>query len=166
MAIEGNKKKTILKKLLIVMVAILLAAGGFAWYAFTKGFDDTSKIEADYKVNAAALMNEFVVKDSLTGDAKLNEAANKKYSEKIITVNGRVSSVEAADTTLNLQIKNPDGAYIAFAFQQKDQAEVKKVKAGDSVSIKGSCNGASFSSILGVPYVTFKRSSLNKLYKN
>ena len=58
--------------------------------------------------------------------------------------------------------ENTDGGYIAFAFQQKDQAAVKNVKAGDSVSIKGSCNGAGFSSILGVPYITFKRCSLNK----
>ncbi len=160
MATEGNKKKAIIKKILIVKLVLLLAAGGFAWYAFTKGFDDTAAIEADFTVNATSFLNEFKLNDAL------NEAANKKYSEKIITVNGRVSAVESADTTLNLKIENPDGAYIAFAFQQKDQAAVKQVKAGDSVSIKGSCNGASFSSILGVPYVTFKRSSLNKRYKN
>ncbi|MES2850173.1 MAG: hypothetical protein V4685_14035 [Bacteroidota bacterium] len=160
MATEGNKKKAILKKILVVKLVLLLAAGGVAWYAFTKGFDDTSAIEADFTVNATPFLNEFKLNDAL------NEAANKKYAEKIITVNGRVSSVEAADTTLNLKIENPDGAYIAFAFQQKDQAAVKQVKAGDSVSIKGSCNGASFSNILGVPYVTFKRSSLNKIYKN
>lgn len=152
----SNRKKGIVKKILFTSVALLLVGVGVGWYFFTKGFDDTSGIQADYTVSAVSFIDEFKLDD------KLNEASNKKYAEKIITVNGRVSSVEAADTTVNLKIENADGAYIAFAFQQKDQAAVKGVKAGDSVSIKGSCNGASFSSILGVPYITFKRCSLNK----
>lgn len=156
---EISNKNGLVKKVLFVVVALLLIGGGFAWYAFKKGFDDTATIEADYTVNAAAFLDEFKLNDAL------NTAANTKYAEKIIAVNGRISSVEAADTTLNLKIENADGAYIAFAFQQKDQAAVKNVKAGDSVTVKGSCNGGSFSSILGIPYVTFKRSSLIKLHK-
>lgn len=153
------KNKGLVKKLLLASVALLLIGGGFAWYVFTKGFDDTSTLEADYTVNAGGFLEEFRV------NGALNTAANTKYAEKIIAVNGRISSVEAADTTLNIKIENEEGAYIAFAFQQQDQAAVKNVKTGDSVTIKGSCNGGSFSSILGVPYVTFKRSSLIKLYK-
>lgn len=160
MATEQKNKRGLVKKLLLAAVILILGAGGFAWYAYTKGFDDTAEIKADYTVDAAAFLNEFKLNDAL------NEDTNKKYSEKIITVNGRVTAVEAADTTLNLKIQYPDNSYIAFAFQQKDQQAVKEVKAGDSVSIKGSCNGAGFSNILGVPYVTFKRCSLNKLYKN
>lgn len=156
----ANNKKGLVKKILISAVALLLIGGGFAWYAFTKGFDDTATIEADYTVNALAFLNEFPVIDG-----KLNDAANAKYADKIIAVSGRASSVEAADTTLNIKIANAENAYIAFAFQQKDQAAVKNVKEGDSVTIKGSCNGASFSSILGVSYVTFKRSTLIKLHK-
>lgn len=156
---QPGKKKGLVKKLLIGSVALLLIGGGIGWYVFTKGFDDTATIEADYTVQAAAFLEEFRV------NGALNKEANTKYAEKIIAVNGRVSSVEAADTTLNLKIENTEGAYIAFAFQQKDQQAVHQIKAGDSVTIKGSCNGGSFSSILGVPYVTFKRSSLIKLHK-
>jgi flagellar basal body-associated protein FliL len=156
---QPGTKKGLVKKLLIAVVALLLIGGGFAWYAFTKGFDDTATLEPDYTVNAAGFIEEFRV------NGALSKEANTKYAEKIIAVSGRVSSVEAADTTLNLKIENAEGAYIAFAFQQKDQAAVQNVKAGDSVTIKGSCNGGSFSSILGVPYITFKRSSLIKLHK-
>lgn len=156
---EKNNKK-IIKKVLLIALALLLTAAATTWYFVTKGFEDTAALKADYTVNALALMNEF------NGNGSLNAAANSKYTEKIIDVSGRITAVEAADTTLNLKIENADGAYIAFAFQQKDQAAVKNIKAGDSVSIKGSCNGASFSSILGVPYITFKRSSLNKRYTN
>jgi len=156
---QAGRKKGLVKKLLIGSVALLLIGGGLAWYSFTKGFDDTSTIEADYTVNASGFLDEFRVNGSF------NKEANVKYAEKIIAVNGRVSNVEAADTTLNLKIENAEGAYIAFAFQQKDQEAVQQIKAGDSVTIKGSCNGGSFSNILGVPYITFKRSSLIKLHK-
>ena len=110
-------------------------------------------VEADYTVNAMDLIAEF----------KSNEnAANKKYAEKIVAVNGKITAVEAADTTLNLKMANADGSYILFAFQQNDQAAVKQVKEGDSISIKGSCNGGSYSEILEAESITFKRSSLNK----
>jgi Cu/Ag efflux protein CusF len=113
-------------------------------------------LKADYTVNALDFINEFKLKDSI------NPASNKKYSEKIIIINGRVTSVETPDSTINLKITDAEGAYISFAFQQKDQTALKKVKEGDSVSIKGSCNGANFSGILQVPSITFKRCSLNK----
>lgn len=151
-----SRKKNIAKRILIAAVILLVIGAGIAVYLFTDKFEDTAAVQADYTVNALPFMNEFKLNDTL------NPAANKKYAEKIITVNGRVSAVESADTTTNLKIENAEGAYILFAFQQQDQLAVKKVKAGDSISIKGSCNGASFSEILGVPFITFKRCSLNK----
>jgi len=151
-----SQKKNIVKRIFIAAVILLVIGAGIAVYLFTDKFEDTAAVKADYTVNALQFMNEFKLNDTL------NPAANKKYAEKIITVNGRVSTVETADTTTNLKIENADGAYILFAFQQQDQLAVKQVKAGDSISIKGSCNGASFSEILGVPFITFKRCSLNK----
>ena len=153
---EKKSAKKIWKKILLVKLVLLVIGLGVAWYFLTGKFEDTADVKPDYTVSALGFMNEFKLNDTL------NPVINKKYTEKIITVNGRVTSVEAADTTTNLKIINDEGAYILFAFQQKDQANVKKVKAGDSVSIKGSCNGASFSEILGVPFITFKRCSLNK----
>ena len=99
----------------------------------------------------------------LIAEFKSNEAAaNKKYAEKIVAVNGRVTAVESADTTLNLKMAGEDGSYILFAFQQNGQAAVKQVKEGDSVSIKGSCNGGTYSEILEAESITFKRCTLNK----
>jgi hypothetical protein len=151
-----SQKKNIAKRLLIAAVIVFVIGAGIAVYLFTDSFEDTASVKADYTVSALPFMNEFKLNDTL------NPAANKKYAEKIITVNGKVSAVENADSTTNLKIENVEGAYILFAFQRQDQSAVKQVKAGDSISIKGSCNGASFSEILGVPFITFKRCSLNK----
>ena len=100
------------------------------------------------------LINEFQQSDSL---------ANKKYVEKIITVNGRVTEMEAVDTTMNIKmIDTLTNAYIIFAFQQQHLKETKQLKVGDSISIKGSCSGGVYSSILETEYITFKRCTVNK----
>ena len=154
MAISENAKNRRMKKLLAAGLILLFIGAGVAWYLFTQKFEDTAAAKADYTVQAKELINEFRKSDS---------AANKKYTEKIITVSGMVSAIEAADTTLNVKMADTsNGSYIIFAFQQQDFAAVKKIKQGDQVSIKGSCSGGAYSEILETEFITFKRCSLNK----
>jgi hypothetical protein len=50
---------------------------------------------------------------------------------------------------MNLKMTEPStGSYIIFSFQQQNLADVKKLKKGDNVSIKGSCSGGIHSEIL------------------
>lgn len=135
------------------LIVLLLAGGGTAWYLFTATYGDTAAEKSAYTLSAHALITEFLANDS---------AANKKYAEQIITVTGRVSAIDPADTTINIKMEHPGGSYISFAFQQQDMAAVKTLKNGDSVSIKGSCNGGNYSSILDAEYITFKRCALNR----
>jgi len=142
------------KKWLIGLVVLLLAAAAVVWYMFTLKYDDTATVKADYTVNASDFIKEF--RQDMT-------AANKKYSEKIIVVNGTVSAIERADTTMNVKMIDTaqNGAYIIFAFQQQHLAEAKAMKEGDKVSIKGSCSNGAFSNILETEYITFKRCAVN-----
>ena len=144
----------LLKKILIgfAVVAVLGAAG--IWYIFNEKFTDTTEVKAEATKKALELIHEF---------EKDNAAANKNYSEKIIVVNGMVSEVEGADTTVNIKMADTtSGSYIIFAFQQQHRNEAKAIKPGDSVSIKGSCSGGNYSKILETTYITFKRCVLNK----
>ena len=141
------------KKWMIAGFVLLLAAGAFIWYIFTEKFTDTAEVKVDYTVQAIDFIKEF--KQDLV-------LANKKYSEKIVVVNGIVSAIEAADTTANIKMIDSSGAYIIFAFQQQHLAEAKQMKAGDEVSIKGSCSNGAFSNILETEYITFKRCAVNK----
>lgn len=142
------------KKWLLALFVLLLASGAVIWWIFTEKYDDTAIVKPDYTVNAIDFIKEF--KQDMTG-------ANKKYSEKIIVVNGTVSAIEAADTTANIKmIDTTNGAYIIFAFQQQHLNEAKQMKPGDKVSIKGSCSNGSFSNILETEYITFKRCAVNK----
>ncbi len=153
---DAVKKKgtSLLKKTLAVVAILLVLGGGAIWYIFNLKYSDTSEVKADYTVNALDLIHEFEKNDSLS---------NRKYSEKIVVVNGMVSEVEAADTTVNIKMADTtSGSYIIFAFQQQHLAEAKRIKQGDPVSIKGSCSGGAYSEILETEFITFKRCALNK----
>ena len=142
------------RKWLIGLFVLVLAGGAAVWYIFTEKFEDTGKVKADYTVNAVDFIKEF--------QTDLGQA-NKKYAEKIIVVNGIVSKVEAADTTVNIKMADLlSGAYVIFAFQQQHLAEAKAIREGDPVSIKGSCSGGAHSEILETDYITFKRCAVNK----
>ena len=143
-----------IKPVLLTALVLLLAGSGVVYYFFTLKFDDTATIKADFSVNALDLIGEFAQNDSL---------ANSKYTEKILEVRGRVTEAEAADSTINLKfIDTTTGNYAIFAFQAQDIAAAKTVKPGDSVAIKGSCSGGTFSKLLEITYISFKRCAIIK----
>jgi len=151
---EKNKTKIWVQRIVILMVIVAAVGAGAYWYIFNIKFDATKDAKATYTVNALDLIHEFEANDS---------ASNKKYADQIVTVNGRVSETEAADSTINIKmIDTTKGSYIIFAFQTQYLDEAKTLKSGDSVSIKGSCSGGAYSEILETEYITFKRCTLNK----
>ena len=148
------KKKKLYKKWLLSLLALALVGAALVWYLFTLKHADTADVKADYTVNAMAFLGEF--KNDLA-------AANKKYANKIVTINGTVSQIEAADTTMNIKmIDTADGASIIFAFQQQHLHEAKHLKAGDNIIIKGSCDNGIYSNILETQYITFSRCAINQ----
>lgn len=148
-------KRTWLKRLLITGLVLAVIGAGIYWYIATEKFSDTKDRKAAFTVDAIDFIREFRKDDSV---------ANKKYRERIITVNGRVSELEAPDSsTVNVKfVDTTTGDYTIFAFQEQHLAEAKSLKKGDSISIKGSCSGVSYSEILDLYYIPFKRSALNK----
>lgn len=116
-------------------------------------FTRTSEIKAEYTVNATDLLREFAAGDT---------AANNKYREKMMVVNGTATKVEQlGDSTTTIQLADSTGSYVVFSFEKDQLEEVKNIKAGDSVSLKGSCSGSIYSEILGITFVSFKRSTIN-----
>jgi len=142
------------KKWLIALFVLLLAGGAAIWWIFTEKFTDTAAVKADHTVNAMDFIKEFKTDLAL---------ANKKYTEKIIVVNGTVSEIKYADTTANIIMADTaSGAYVIFAFQQQHLAAAKALKVGETVSIKGSCSGGTYSEILETQSISFKRCAVNK----
>ncbi|MEY3947440.1 MAG: tRNA anti-like, partial [Bacteroidota bacterium] len=98
MADKSANKKGWIKKALIAILFIVLLGGGAYWYIMNETFDDTASSESAYTVTAQELINVYQTNDSV---------ANATYREQIITVQGRVTEVEAADTTVNIKFTDP-----------------------------------------------------------
>ena len=148
-----HKANPLRKRVTIAVILLLITAGLLILFVFTQKFGDTTKQKAAYDISANDL-----IKACEQGDSMFN----KKYMEQIIVVNGRVFETEAADSSINIKMADTlSGAYIIFAFQQQHLAEAKSLKVGDSVSIKGSCSGCTYSEILETNFITFKRCAIN-----
>lgn len=155
MSEQTTKKRPWLKRILLSLLVLAVITGAVYTYVATEKFSDTTARKAAYTVNALDFIKEFLTNDS---------AANAKYREKIVTINGTISALESPDTaTVNVKfIDPPTGSYIIFAFQDTHLSEGKGLKVGDAVSIKGSCSGGVYSDILEVTKIDFKRAALNK----
>ena len=139
-------------KIAVGLLTGLALAALVIYYFVTRPFADTADLRPDYTVDALPFVAEFEGNPAV---------ANKKYSEKIIVVRGRVSALEKADTLINIKMTHPkSGSYIIFSFQPGESGKLASVKAGDSVSIKGSCSNGTYSEILSNYFIGFKRCSL------
>lgn len=151
---QTTNKKPWLKKILIIVLIFIVAVIIGIFLVFTQKFEDTGKQVSAFTISAVDLINEFRQNDSV---------ANKKYAEKIIIVNGKITETEPADTTINIKMVDTlTGSYIIFAFQEQHINDAKQLKQGDMVSIKGSCSGGTYSKILETEFISFKRCAVNK----
>jgi hypothetical protein len=150
----NNAKKPWRTRILVAFLVLAVGAAAVYWYIATEKFADTLDEKSAFTVNAQDFIREF---------EKDDKAANTKYSEQIITVNGRVGAIEPVDSTINIKfIDTTTSSYIIFAFQEQHLDKVRKLAVGDSVSIKGSCSGGIQSEILGNEAISFKRCALNQ----
>ena len=144
------------KKLLVAGTLLLLAGISIIIYFFTLTFDDSATLKSDYSVEVISFINEFSINEI---------ASNKKYTEKIISLSGKITTLERVDTTVNIKfVDSLTGSYVICAFQQQHVGETKTLQSGDSVTIKGSCSGGIYSNILEVNTISFKRCLLEKKY--
>ncbi len=141
-------------KYLFISVFIVAAAGIVIWCMATKKFTDTANEQSIYNITAVGLIKEFQKSDSI---------ANIKYVEKILSVNGSVTAIEATDSKVNIKLGDTaSGAYAIFNFQQKNFDQTKGIKQGDNVTIKGYCSGGVYSEILEAEFISFTRCVLSK----
>lgn len=147
----------LIARIVLLLIGPVLTGVGFymaSSYLENEKFEDTANTLSAHTVNALDLIREFQTNDSL---------ANAKYREQIITVNGNISAIETPnDSTVNIKFIDTTGSYAIFPFHGDKLEDVKKLKEGDSVSVKGSCSGGVLSEILGIESITFKRATLNK----
>ncbi|RYD77238.1 MAG: hypothetical protein EOP53_13305 [Sphingobacteriales bacterium] len=149
-----RQKKWVLKFLfLIVPVAVsYLAFSQIKKSQVSEKTAATNTLKADFTVEAFQLIHEFVTADT---------AANAKYRNKVVLVNGLISEMNASDSTATLSMADSTGSYAIFDFEKEQAAKVKALKVGDKVTVKGLCSGSIYSDILGTQTISFKQSIIN-----
>lgn len=122
-----NKKKTIIGGIVVV---IALTAG-YGWYQFNRTVQGLADVRADFSVNATELINEFVSSE---------EAANKKYQNKILSVKGMIKHVESAQRTIVLG-DTSDMSGVRCVIDSTASSTIGSLQKGAVITIKGAITG-------------------------
>lgn len=116
-------------KILLVIVCLGAITG---FYLYNKPVKSTSSKSVDVSVRAEELFNEF---------SKDETAANTKYLDKVVSVQGTVTNIAVEDGLNIVTLKTASDMFGVLCKIESGEEKVKKLKAGDEVKIKGMCTG-------------------------
>lgn len=104
-------------KKISLLIVVLLALGFIGYKYVYHSHKDISNASSDFSLTVNQMVSEFTSNE--------NEA-NKKYLDKVISIQGKVSQVDLATKTMVIDNK----ATLIFS-------DIPKVKVGDNVHVKG-----------------------------
>ncbi len=119
-----------IKKIIGLVIIVGLLGAIFGYQQFSKKLDNTADLKSEISLSAQELFTEFEKDES---------AANKTFLDKIVTVNGIVSSTKVEDGKTNIYLETED--MLANIFCQMESPLKIIPKEGDKVTIKGVCTG-------------------------
>ncbi len=115
------------------ILCLVVVAGIYAYREYTRTLPDTNELKAAYHFKIADLLRQFE-----TDEGK----ATAEYSDKVISVQGTISLVQATDSSGTVFLN--DGSSVASVmcqFDQKNFKEMLELQKGDAITIKGVCSG-------------------------
>ena len=121
------------KKIILIIIALLVAGGG--WYAYSEYTrkPKTAKERATEVVLTA---------EDLRKAYENEEAANKKYTDKVIEISGIVREVSPNGNRMDLVLETSDpDVGVTVQLVPEDTEKAKQLKLGSEVIVKGICNG-------------------------
>ena len=139
-------KKSILKWGIIIIVSGLLIGGGIVLYMFNQPHRDVQATNADYKMEASQLVNEYLADLQNSNDKYLDEEGESK----IIEVTGTISEI-SEDMNYNkvLLLKN-EGDDAGVSCTLLTTVNTENLNIDDIVTIKGVIrSGAGYDEDLG-----------------
>ncbi len=125
---KGKKFKIILGFLLVAIVSLAISI-----YYYNKPDVNVVKTDAAYVLTAKNLIEEYQADETST---------NKKYTEKVIQVNGMVHEITTLKGNSVITIRNADqeSSIICHMLPNQRQKALQLVK-GQKISVKGVCTG-------------------------
>ena len=123
-----------MKKYLIILLLLAVAGAGVGFYMYNKPHKNMERADADMAIEAPALFTAFEEDET---------AANEKYLDKVVQVEGTVQAVSKDDNG-NLSLTLESGSDMFGVICQFDELTTHgktDFKAGDKVTLKGICTG-------------------------
>lgn len=124
-----------MKKLFLLALIIAIVAGAVGYYMYNKPPEGVSGKKPAYEVTPAALLADFQNNE---------EAANAKYLGKVVQLNGTILEIiPGEDMVMQVILDTGDLMARVSCMMAEDHNKFleRKLKKGDTVSIKGYCTG-------------------------
>ena len=116
-------------KILSVIAGLGIITG---FYFYNKPVRSTKSKHADLIIRSEDLFNEF---------SNDENAANKKYLYKIISIAGEVTNIANEDGLSIVTLKTNSEMFGVICKIESNDDKVKTIKIGDQIKVKGSCTG-------------------------
>lgn len=133
------------KKIVMIMLIALVVLGAVVIYVYkeyNRSHKDTSELKPDYSITATELLKEFESGES---------AANKKYWDKVILVDGMVKGLSKDERGV-YSVTLGDTASMSSVRCNMDSIhnnEAAGIKNGSKIAMKGICTGYNADELLG-----------------
>ena len=130
------------KKVLVAVVMIALTAGLYGYIEYTRTNTDLVYAKADHVIGVKELVKEFEENE---------QAANTKFLDKIIAVNGSVKDVIKDDRGFYTVIVGNEGytSSVRCSMDADHQLTDIQLQLGNNITIKGICTGFNADQLLG-----------------
>jgi hypothetical protein len=123
------------KKRMIIggIVVVIMITAIYAWYQYNRTVQGLADVRADFSVEASALINEFVNNE---------EAANKKYLNKILSVKGTIKNIERGENAGTIVLGDTtDMSGVRCVLDSSENATTGSLQQGAVITIKGAITG-------------------------
>ncbi|MEW7292152.1 OB-fold protein [Aquimarina sp. 2304DJ70-9] len=121
-------------KIVTFLFCLLLVAGLYFYYGFyNRTYVDINHAATEIKISSGELTSTYILNE---------ESANSIYRGKVIEVEGIVKEISFLNNRNTVLLHGDDKYSSVLCDMQSDQIEeVKKLKRGQKIKIKGICKG-------------------------
>jgi len=123
-----------IKRIIFSVLILILMGFVVQYFLFNKPHRDIAAAKEDFFISADSFYKAYSIDET---------GSNAKYLSKVIAVEGIVEELQlenAEEPTIALSAGN-EGTTIRCGFKKELISDVKAIKTGDKIKIKGRCDG-------------------------
>ena len=136
------KRKKIVRYIVLPLLVIVAGVAFYIYKEYNRTHKDTSKLKPDYELTASSLLTEFGSNEA---------AANKKYWDKVLRVEGPLKEVLQDDKGFYSIVLGDTASLssVRCSVDSNHTAEAASLKKGTIIAVKGICSGYNADELLG-----------------